>query len=372
MPPLLCIRSLIKIIDNYFRWGRKNVANTNRNSIMLSVSGIQMDLRDVSYYVKRKEGTPKITDLGLADIFLGGSGFSFKVKLSTADKSDRQNFFKVEKVDVDVHNFNIKLKQSKHKTLFGLFKPFMLKVLRPVLQKVLEKVIKEQVHRLDTLLWQIKQEADRAQKEVSFTRTCVSLGFTNNTQARENPDQAQNIYQRYATAAQKQFMQGKNKAQEVAQDKKVNLAMTKHDSIFPNIHLPGGISSKATEYKNMAMEGNDWRSPIFKMGTASTSSNIPEAANVTRKEHSVNQGGVRGPQNIANTESMTNQSRDPAAQAAGTAIASATNGSAGFSNQVDSAFNNEAMSKANGPVTNGATNGHTTLGSNNPVLRGTV
>lgn len=126
-----------------------------------------MDLRDVAYYVKRKQGSPKLTDQGVADIFLGGTGFSFKIKMSTADKSDRQNFFKVDKVDVDVKNFNIKLKQSRHKLLFGVAKPLMLKVLRPGLQKALEKQIKDQFHQFDTLLWQVKQEADRAQAEVS-------------------------------------------------------------------------------------------------------------------------------------------------------------------------------------------------------------
>jgi hypothetical protein len=131
------------------------------------VSGIQMDLRDVSYYVKRKEGTPRIKDLGVADIFLGGSGLSFKMKMSTADKKDRQNFFKVDKVDVDVKNFNIKLKQSRHKLLFAIAKPVMLKVLRPALQKALEKKIKDQVHELDSLAYQIKLEADRAKQEVS-------------------------------------------------------------------------------------------------------------------------------------------------------------------------------------------------------------
>ena len=165
--PLRVAHGTNEAADNYIRWGRKKVANKNRHSIMLSVSGIQMDLRDVAYYVKRKQGTPKITDRGLADIYLGGSGFSFKIKLSTAEKSDRQNFFKVDSVDVDVKNFNIKLKQSKHKVLFGLFKPFMLKVLRPALQKAIEKQIKDQVHQLDTLAWQVKQEADRAQAEVS-------------------------------------------------------------------------------------------------------------------------------------------------------------------------------------------------------------
>ena len=168
-----------------------------------------MDLKDVSFYVKRKQGFPSLTDTGVADIFLGGTGFSFKMKLSTAEKSDRQNFFKVDKVDVDVKNFNIKLKQSKHKLLFGLAKPIMLKVMRPALQKVLEKVIKDKVHELDSLLYQVKQEADRAAQEV-----------------RDNPENAPNVYNRYATAAQKRFMQGKQKAQGAAADKKVNMAVS--------------------------------------------------------------------------------------------------------------------------------------------------
>jgi hypothetical protein len=258
-----------------------------------------MDLKDVAYYVKRKEGFPSVTDTGVADIFLGGSGFSFTMKLSTVEKSDRQNFFKVDKVDVDVKNFNIKLKQSKHKLLFTLFKPLMLKVMRPALQKALEKVIKEKVHELDSFCYQIKQEADRAAQE-----------------GKDDPENAPNIYSRYVSAAQKRVMQGKQKAQAATQDKKVNMAMTKHDSIFPNIHLLGGISSKATEYKELAKKGDKWESPVFKLGSASTSSDIPKASEVTRKDHQVNGGGVRGPQNIGN----------------GNTNSGISNGTAGFSN----------------------------------------
>ena len=172
-------------------------------------------------------------------------------------------------------------------------------------------------------------------------------------------------------------MQGKNKAQAVASDKKVNMAMTKHDSIFPNIHLQGGISSKATEYKNQALEGDSWRSPIFKLGSASTSSDIPETTNVTRKEHNVTNGGIRGPQNIGNAGSMTNQLNDSAAQAAGKGNGPATNGTIGFSNQVDNAFNSEGSPVAalNGKTTNGSTtytNGNTTLGANSPVVTGRI
>lgn len=334
--------------DNYFRWGRKKVANKRAHSIMLSVSGVQMDLRDVSFHIKKKQGFLSLTDTGVADVFLGGTGLSFKMKMSTAEKKDRQNFFKVDKVDVDVKNFNIKLKQSKHKVLFAIGKPMMLKVMRPALQKALEKMIKDKFNEFDSLAYKVKLEADRAVQE-----------------AKENPENAPNIYQRYVNALQKQILQGKQKAEAVVADKKVNVAMTQHDSIFPNIKLPGGISSKATEYKELGMKGDTWHSPIFKLGSASASSDIPSAPSVTRKEHSVTSGGVRGPQNIGNTNSTTNQLHDPSAQAAG----SYTNGTA-FGNQVDQALN--PATNGNGHTNGKVANGNTTLGSNNPVLTGSV
>merc|ERR1712093_137230 len=316
--------------DNYFRWGRKKVANKSAHSIMLSVAGVQMDLRDVSFHIKKKQGFPSLTDTGVADIFLGGTGLSFKMKMSTAEKKDRQNFFKVDKVDVDVKNFNIKLKQSKHKVLFAIGKPMMLKVMRPALQKALEKVIKDKFNEFDAMAYKVKVEADRAIEE-----------------AKEDPENAPNIYQRYVNALQKQILQGKQKAEAVAADKKVNVAMTQHDSNFPNIKLPGGISSKATEYKELGQKGDTWHSPIFKLGSASGST--------------------------------TNQLHDPSAQAAGTSTGSS------FGNQVDQALNpsvngsginssgiNSSTTNGNGYTNGKVANGNTTLGQNNPVLSGSV
>ncbi|KAH9886163.1 hypothetical protein F4778DRAFT_484186 [Xylariomycetidae sp. FL2044] len=273
MPNVLEVAS-----DNYFRWGRKKVAGMNKNSIDIKVTGVQMDLRDVSFYVKRKQGFPAITDQGIANIFMGGDGFSFRMKLSTADKKDKQHFFKVDKVDVEVKHLQIKLVKSNHKLLFGIAKPLMLKVLRPAIQKVAEKQLKDQFNQLDQLMYQVKQEADRASEE-----------------ARSDPENVPNIYNRYVQAAQKQILQGKQKAQDVSADKKVNVAVTKEDSIFPNISLPGGISSKATEYKELARKGEMWESPVFSIGNASKSHDLPPAPQVTRKPHAVNgQANVNG------------------------------------------------------------------------------
>ncbi|KAK5736253.1 hypothetical protein LTR17_007593 [Elasticomyces elasticus] len=270
--------------DNYWRWGRKGIQSKNKNKVMLNISGVQMDLRDVSYYIKKKEGFPGITDKGVMDIFMGGSGLSFKIAMETADKSDNSHFFKINTVVVDVKNLNIKLKQSNHKLLFAMFKPLLLKVMRPVIQKVAEKQIRDQISQVDAMAFRVKQEADRAQQE-----------------AMDNPDpeHIQNMYQRYFTAFQQQLskmQQKKEEAQASMSDKKVNMAITQHDSIFKNISLPGGISTKATEYKDLAAKGDKWESPVFSIGSARESSNIPSAGKPQRKRHDVNKGGVRGDQ----------------------------------------------------------------------------
>ncbi|KAL9040803.1 MAG: hypothetical protein Q9180_001687 [Flavoplaca navasiana] len=351
--------------DNYFRWGRKTVTNTNKNKVMVSVSGVQMDLKDVSYYIHRKQGFPSIKDTGVMDIHMGGTGFSFKIAMETADKSDGQHFFKINKIDVDMKSLNIKLKQSKHKLLFNIFKPLLFAVVKPAISKVLEKLIKDQVHQLDAKAFEIHQEAERVARA-----------------AKNDPQNAPNIYNRYVNAAKTTLTKNKEKAQAASADKKTNVAMTQHDSMFQNIKLPGGISTKATEYKNLAAQGDKWESPVFGLGSASETTNLPKASSVVRKPHQVSSGGVRGPQNVQGGQSTFGQ-------------AQTSNQSAGFGNQVNEAFgNNQTQDYSLGKTTGmngdfpagGASqggyqaggvpqggvpqSGNTTLGANNPVLSG--
>ncbi|KAK4632012.1 hypothetical protein CLAFUW4_02947 [Fulvia fulva] len=351
--------------DNYWRWGRKGAQSKNKNKVMISVSGVQMDLRDVSYYIKKKEGFPSVTDKGVMDIFLGGSGLSFKIAMETADKSDSAHFFKINKVDVDIKNMNIKLKQSNHKLLFGLFKPLLLKVMRPVLLKVVEKQLRDNVSQLDAMLYRVKKEADRAAEE-----------------AKNNPDpeNIQNIYQRYFNAFQQQMTKGQQKKEQLkeqAADKKVNVAVTQHDSMFKNIELPGGISTKATEYKNLAGKGDKWESPVFSIGSARESSNLPSVSEPQRKPHSTAQGGVRGgnqPNTVASGTSNGSAGGLAGGLVGSGAAPTGPNGSAGFSNQVNDAFKPTTDLGLNQPGSGAAAgdDGNTTLGRSNPVLQGNV
>jgi hypothetical protein len=368
--------------DNYWRWGRKQIQSKNKNKLMLSVSGVQMDLRDVSYYVKRKQGFPSITDKGVMDIFMGGTGFSFKVEMETADKDDKIHYFKINKVTTDIKNLQIKVKKSNHKLLFGLFKPLVLKVLRPVIQRVLEKQIKDSVNQLDAMIFDIKSEADKAVES-----------------AKRNPDpeNIQNIYQRYASAANQRIMQGKQKKaklEERAKDTHVNVAVTQHDSMFKNISLPGGISSKATEYKDLAAKGDKWESPVFSIGSAKETSSLPKIASVTRKPHSTStpnhsagsqgQGGNFGAagygQSDVGTAGYGQQQAGTAGygqEQAGTAgYGQQQAGTAGYGQQpaVGNQFAGQVENAFNGHATGGSTADqyNTTLGKSNPVLRGDI
>lgn len=265
------------VSENFMRFGRKKVASNSKHSVDVKVGGIQMDLRDVSYHIRRKQGFPSITDTGVVNLLLAGDGFTFRMKLSSADKSDKQTFFKVDKVDVSVKNLKVKVVKSNHKLLLAVFKPALLKLLRPGVQKALARVIKEQAVKWDALLYEIKQEANRALEE-----------------ARGSPERTPNIYNRYATAAQKKFLQGKKKTEEAVADKKVNYAITKEDSIFPDVHLPGGISSKATEYRDLARKGDKWESPVFSIGSAAKSRDIPATPKIVHKPHQTSSAASSG------------------------------------------------------------------------------
>ncbi|KOS16962.1 Uncharacterized protein ESCO_004645 [Escovopsis weberi] len=263
MPNVLEVSS-----DNFYRFGRKKTASRHKNSFDIKVTGIQMDLRDVSYYFNRKSGFPTIKDTGIMDILLPGEGFSFRMRVSTPDPNDEHKVFKVDKVIADMKGLKIKFKKTQHKVLMAVFKPIALSLVRPVLKKVVEKMIVEQCNELDKFLYEVQKEAGEALEE-----------------AREDPTKATNFYQRYYNAMQKKMLKGQKKKEEVTSDKKVNVAMTKEESILPNIHLPGGVSSKATEYRELALKGERWESPVFSIGSAHKSSNIPKVPRIERKPH---------------------------------------------------------------------------------------
>ncbi|CAD6439741.1 1b4ce218-86a6-4313-b594-c740c4f9975a [Sclerotinia trifoliorum] len=379
MPNLLEIHQ-----ESTIRFGRKGREAGNKGSFLVAVEGIQMDLRDVSYYMNRRGSSLLGQDQGVLDILLGDSGLSFRMKLSVVSTKakDRQSFLKVDSVRVDIKKLKLKIKQSKHKALLAAGKPFLIKPLTKALAKSIEAAIKQKVEEVDAFAYKIKLEADRAKKE-----------------AANNPENVPNMYRNYVSAFQRELSKGKEKAeraQQSVQNKEFKMVTTTDESMFPNLKLPGGISSKATEYKNSARQGDRWKSQVFGIGTAQRSNDIPSPEEIRRKPHSVAQGGVRDPQDVGNTNPSTgpsgyNQGAQQGSSQQGYgqqgALPHQGYGQQGFNQQVDVAFANagaqpgilQGNSAANGAINGGAgnqkntpTGGNTLLGSDNPVYQGRV
>jgi hypothetical protein len=323
--------------DNYFRMGRKGVTNKRENKVTIAGSGVQMDLRDVAYYIKKKQGFPSITDKGVMDIFLGGEGFSFKLSARNATANDRTHFVSVDKVDVTIKNLSVKVKQSNHKLLFTIAKPLLLKVMKPVIQKVLEKEIKDAFTKADAFAYTVHQDVERAKQAT-----------------KDDPENAPNVWQSYFNSYQKMLTEKKEKAKEKTSKTNVNVAVTKEDSMFKNINLPGGVSTKATEYKELARKGDRWESPIFSIGSAKESSNLPKPGKITRKPHDTADGRIRGG-NHPNTRDDLSAVSGTTAASNPMSAANPNHATSGFSNQVDQAFGSST-----------GTNGSANLNKPNP------
>lgn len=166
-------------------------------------------------------------------------------------------------------------------------------------------------------------------------------------------------------------MQGRKKKPQKQEtgEKKVNIVMTKEDSIFPNLNLPGGISTKATEYKELGLQGEKWESPVFKLGTAPRSSDIHPAPHVVRKRHPVGQGGVRGQENIKGGPSSGTTPSDNLYGSDATTGPTTSNklgaGTTGATTAMTSTLTGSTTTAAYG-------SGHTLLGEHNPVYTGDV
>lgn len=278
---------------------------------------------------------------------MGGDGFSFKLQLATADKSDRARFFKVEKVDVSITNMTIKLKKSNHKMMFNIFKPLLLKVMKPAFTKVLEKQIRDTFGRLDALAWRIHQEELKIEQDLK-----------NNP----DPENAQNIYNRYYRAIQREMTTRKEQVKAKTTDKKLNMAVTQQESIFKNISLPGGISAKATEYKELAQRGDGWQSDVFSIGEAPPTTNIPQPQQVTRKSPYGQRRSVRDRE----TTSTSGYSRDSGYHANDVN----TYGNSGFSEKLaDNQYDSTGNQRVGGYTLNRPLDSHPPVFNNTQTTR---
>ncbi|ORY76232.1 Proteophosphoglycan ppg4 [Leucosporidium creatinivorum] len=112
-------------------------------STTVSFSGLRLQAKDISYYIKKKTGWIGLEDYGLLDIDIGGSsgdGLDVTITVENAEEEDRETFFKVKKVDVAIDGFNLSIHDSQHYIRNWFARP----ALRGYIEKQLIQVLEEQ------------------------------------------------------------------------------------------------------------------------------------------------------------------------------------------------------------------------------------
>lgn len=149
--------------------------------LYLEIEGLRVKAADVAYYINKKTGWVGWEDYGFLDLDLGGKdGTSFVVKLENADEEDKESFYKVKKVSVDMSSFKVKVRQTKHWFLNFFLMPFVRPVLRRVFQQLLEEQIKGWLQNQDRSLWAAQQ---RARVINSYSKTAIKSGQGISTKA---------------------------------------------------------------------------------------------------------------------------------------------------------------------------------------------
>ncbi|BFZ54048.1 hypothetical protein PYCC9005_001079 [Savitreella phatthalungensis] len=245
----------------------KRIDNVSHHRFNVSLRQIQLDIKDVAYYVKRKQGFPAISDTGVMDVLLSGNGLSATIGLETAEGKDRQAYFKPANVNVSIHHINIKLRKSSHKLLFGVFKPLLLTTLKPVIAKAAEQQIRESISKLDAELYSLNKKV-KAEKEKA---------------KQGDPEGAVKDIQLWIEQIKTRFLENKRQKEERVKQTTVNVSATLAGSKLKDKKLDGVTSNTATELKKKAAEGSDWHSEVFSIGSANPSTNVPKPAAISRK-----------------------------------------------------------------------------------------
>ena len=97
------------------------IPDNDSHDFKFTFSQIQADMRDVSFYFNKKSGIPKLSDSGLADVFLGGQGLTVMVHLVGAGK-DRSSVFKVKDVSVKVDSLKFSVRDVSRFSVGGAYK----------------------------------------------------------------------------------------------------------------------------------------------------------------------------------------------------------------------------------------------------------
>ena len=99
--------------DLQFTQGYATYASEYDASMRLRVKGLHFAAKDIAFWVNRKQGFWPFEDAGLLALTFGPGGVGFDVTLENADEDDRETFFTVKDVKVQLDDFDFTISKNR-------------------------------------------------------------------------------------------------------------------------------------------------------------------------------------------------------------------------------------------------------------------
>ncbi|KAH8096888.1 hypothetical protein BXZ70DRAFT_895650 [Cristinia sonorae] len=226
---------------NFVKFSPYNaIKDETSHEFTITLGQIQADMKDVAFYFRKKTGMPKLSDSGLADVLLGGSGLTITAHVrstSKPGKDDPTSIFTVENVNVKVDTLKFSIRDSKHDLLYKTLRPLATGLVKKQLQKAIEGAIKTGLEYVDGQLVGVRDRMKEAKVTEGESRTQV----------------LKEMFQRKKEEAESV----KSKAEDRHAQFKV---VSKRDSVIIQQGHPSGWINRAEERAETAKKGDEWRS----------------------------------------------------------------------------------------------------------------
>ncbi|CCM07009.1 uncharacterized protein FIBRA_09328 [Fibroporia radiculosa] len=226
-------------VRNHMRFSPYDtIRDESHHEITLVLGQIQADLRDVAFFYHKKTGMPKMSDSGMADVLLGGSGMTVTAHLATAH--DPASVFQVKNVAVKVDSLKFAVRDSKHDALYKTIAPLATGLVKRQLQKALGGAVRTALEYLDGKLVAVRDQMSEAKASEDTSRRQV---------------------------LRDQFAHKKEEAQEKGEEKPQHFKVVTSPGaeLLPERGHPQGWVKRAGVQMDAARHGEEWRSDAYNL-----------------------------------------------------------------------------------------------------------
>ncbi|KAL1920788.1 uncharacterized protein VTP21DRAFT_11423 [Calcarisporiella thermophila] len=133
------------------------------NRLHMTLSHVQAAAKDVSFYLNKKKGFPRMREIGLADIVIPGRGIT--VDLVLRPRYEKEHALDLESCKVTISSMKLKLHDTSRDFLYKILNPIIKSVAKKQARKAIEESIRRGITAIDRQIVALNKQAAQKASE---------------------------------------------------------------------------------------------------------------------------------------------------------------------------------------------------------------